>query len=535
MTQQSPHNIQAKDLLLSPFLTPGKIHTFLRQYGFENPKQACENMQLMANDPESKKLLADCINEILGSVSLSIDPDLTLSYFERFVKAFAKQCHDNKILYRTFMTNPHTREILVKVFGSSPFMSQILIRYPFLFFFLLEPNFFLHKRTKTQLRRKCAEMVDPRDTETQKLDALRVFKKQEMLRIGIKDLMQPTSVRKTTAALSILAEVIIENVYQICNTRLQAQHGCPQHRSNTGKTVATRFAILAMGKLGGKELNFSSDVDLMYVFESENGLTQSGNIANTTSQIPNSEYFRYLAQSITTVLNEVTHEGYLFRVDLNLRPEGKEGAIATSLEAYHRYYTTRGETWERMALLKAYPIAGSRPLGQRFFSTIDSFVYNTPFTTTEFEEVKKIKTRINKKLVKLHPHDRNIKLGIGGIREIEFIVQSLQLAYGKKYQNLYDRHTISGLRKLYCHTLLSAHDYKNLRSAYIFYRNVEHKLQMVEDLQTHTLPTNPKELQRCALMAGYRDTENNSAANQLKLEDKAHAERVNKVFRTLSL
>ena len=525
------HNIHPKDLLLSPSLTSGQVTTLLTRYGFKNPKQADANLQLMASEPRSRLLLADSVDEILTFLSLSADPDIALNYLERFAKATLDTVH----LYTFLKAYPVALELLATTVGSSPFMSQILIRHPTYFYWLCDPDILHRERTKKDLMRECAAVIDAIATEKGKLDALRRFKRKEVLRIGVKDLLRITSVRRTTAALSVLAEVLIQQVYEICVCSLRARYGQPYHRNSVGRKVPTEFTVLAMGKLGGKELNFSSDVDLMYVFGSEDGVTTGSGDRAPASQISHTEYFRHLSQAMTNALSEVTQAGYLFRVDLNLRPEGKGGDIATSLGTYQHYYATRGETWERMALLKARPIAGDRVLGRRFLATIASFVHDPPFGVAELEEVKTIKARINKKLAARSPGYRNVKLGIGGIREVEFIVQSLQLAYGYAHQGLHDRRTINALRKLHRHELISQRDYRHLLAAYIFFRNVEHKLQMVEDLQTHTLPSDPGEFQRCALMMGYRDIEKSKAADQLRRDDEMHAGHVNEVFRNLFL
>ena len=527
----SHHNLHPKDLLLSPSLTSEQVIALLARYGFKNPKQADANLQLMANNPNARQLLADHVDQLMTLLSLSAKPDLALSYLERFAKASIDTVH----LYTFLNAYPLALELLATTVGSSPFMSQILIRHPTYFYWLCDPDVLHRERTKKDLMRECATIIAAIETEEGKLNALRRFKRKEVLRIGVKDLLRLTSVRRTTAALSVLAEVLIQHVYEICVRELRARYGQPYHRNSAGKKVLTGFTVLAMGKLGGKELNFSSDVDLMYVFGSEDGVTTGSSGRTPALQISHTEYFRELSQAMTNALSEVAQGGYLFRVDLNLRPEGKDGDIATSLGTYQHYYATRGATWERMALLKARPIVGDRALGRRFLSAIASFVHHPPFAAAELEEVKTIKARINKKLAARSPGLRNVKLGIGGIREVEFIVQSLQLAYGPVHPDLHDRHTIDALRKLHRHELISQRDHHRLLAAYIFFRNVEHKLQMVEDLQTHTLPSDPGEYQRCALMMGYRDSEASRAADQLRHDDETHAGHVNEIFRNLSL
>ena len=531
MTTRPRKNLQAKDLLLSSSLASEQAATLLAAYGFKCPTQADANLQRMANEPRSRRLLADRLDQILTHLSLSTDPDVALSYFERFTTAAI----DKVTLYTFLKAYPFSVDVLATTMGHSPFLSQILIRHPTYFYWLCDPDILRRERTKHDLWHECASMVDAVGAEDEKLDALRRFKRKEALRIGVRDLLKLSSLHQTMAALSLLAEAIVHHVYTICTRRLQARHGRPRHHNSVGRKVPTGFTVVAMGKLGGKELNFSSDIDLMYVFGSDDGATTGTRDGASASRVSNTEYFRRLSQAMTRALSEVTQDGYLFRVDLDLRPEGKSGDITTSLDAYRHYYANRGETWERMALLKARPIVGNRALGRRFLSAVSTFVHDPPFTASNLDQVKDLKARINKKLASRRRGGRNVKLGFGGIREIEFIVQSLQLAHGHQHHDLYDRHTINALRKLKRHAVVSRHDYRRLLDAYRFYRNVEHKLQMVDDLQTHTLPADLGALQRCALMMGYRNGEASRAASQLQRDDTRHARHVNEIFTHLQI
>jgi len=319
----------------------------------------------------------------------------------------------------------------------------------------------------------------------------------------------------------------------MCAESLQNNYGIPRRKSSTTKRDGAAFTILGMGKLGGEELNFSSDVDLLYLYDSADGTTSGSRLGGPTTQISNREYFQRLAQAITSALTEVTNDGYLYRTDLRLRPEGKSGTIASALADTLHYYAKRGETWERLALLKAWPVAGNRPLGQRFLKSVSTFIYRQPFSLKNLAEVRAVKDAIDRTMRARDELERNVKLGRGGIREIEFLVQSIQAFFGEKRPSIRERNTLKSLEKLRRHRILDRETASHLRDAYRFLRNVEHRLQMVHELQTHSLPSEPEELRICALRLDYRDTQDGTAADQFLSDYRLHTGRVNRIFRTL--
>jgi glutamate-ammonia-ligase adenylyltransferase len=288
-----------------------------------------------------------------------------------------------------------------------------------------------------------------------------------------------------------------------------------------------------MGKLGGGELNFSSDVDLIYLYQSDEGQASINTDGNQAATLSSAEYFKRLSQSLTSALSDVTNEGYVYRVDLRLRPEGRIGALAHSMEASRRYYSSRATTWERLALLKAWPVAGDQDLGLEFLEEVRPFVYGLPFDAAELDDLKRIKAGIDKKMNARRQAHRNVKLGLGGIREVEFIVQSLQVAHGRLHPHVCDRNTLRALDALCEASILTAQERDELRRAYIFLRDVENKLQMVLDLQTHTIPSRRMEARSCASRLGYRDTKTSSAVDQFLSDHQGHTERVNRIFRRL--
>jgi glutamate-ammonia-ligase adenylyltransferase len=317
------------------------------------------------------------------------------------------------------------------------------------------------------------------------------------------------------------------------------------HKNRQGRWVETGFTVIGMGKLGGHELNYSSDVDVLYVCESHDGetrVTGSGR-AKTKARIQagmsNEEYFEILARQVTKVLTEQTQEGYVYRVDLRLRAEGSVGQLTRSLDEYATYYRTRGQVWERLALLKAWPVAGSMEVGKAFVRIVKPFVLTVSATKSNIDQllaivqdVRSVKERIDTKMADRGHERRNVKLGVGGIREIEFLVQTIQVLAGGCVPGIVDRGTLGSLARLRKAGILSAKQQTELTRAYLFLRDVEHKLQMVHDLQTHALPDQHDELERCAIRMGYKGESRSAALRQFQVDHAAHTTVVHDIFRS---
>ncbi len=518
--------LNLKDLFLAPQLDRHQVASMLSPYGFKETERADANLQAMADDPMARELLSDIVEDLLFCLSRSAEPDQALNYLERFTKAAV-----NKIRFLSYLKeNPRALELLAKIFGGSPFMSEILIRDPHYLYWVSDPEILYKNRKKRDLMRDLSIALKYLRTEEKKLDILRIFKRKEILLIGIRDLLRISDVEGTLASLSILAEVLIQKAYETCKLSMNREHKTPFRRKSSDRKIRAGFAVIGMGKLGGGELNFSSDVDLIYVCSSDRE-GQSRNRSKTGSaSISKAEYFRHLAQKITRALSDVTDEGYLYRADLRLRPEGRTGNITNSLGRCRQYYALRGETWERIAMLKAWPVAGDRALGARFISMIRPFIFCRPFDGNAISEVRRIKERIDQKMSLRGLSRRNVKLGSGGIREIEFIVQSLQVSFGRRFPVIHKRNTLNALRALFKKLLLSEEEYSFLSAAYIFLRDVENKLQMVYDFQIHSFPSKEEELKACALRMGYRETGFRGAAQKLLHDYHLHSGRVNKIF-----
>jgi glutamate-ammonia-ligase adenylyltransferase len=325
------------------------------------------------------------------------------------------------------------------------------------------------------------------------MDAARELRMQEMLRITLRDILGKTDPVGSMKELSDLADVIIENSLSVVRRTMVETYGTPANDA---------FSVIALGKLGGEELNYSSDVDLIFVYGTEVGETSgvSSARAATANRITNHEYYCKLGETLTRFLSLNTGAGFAYRVDLRLRPEGQKGAIALALRGYEMYYESWGRAWERAMLIRARHIAGDEALGRSFINMVRPFVYRKYLDYSSIDEIRRLKMRIDSTFKK-----GDIKRGYGGIREIEFFIQALQLIYGGREPLLQERSILKALHRLLQKSLVGQEDYSILSDDYRHLRTLEHRLQQVNDLQTHTLPSGKADIVALGRKMGFRD------------------------------
>ena len=320
---------------------------------------------------------------------------------------------------------------------------------------------------------------------------LRRYRRRELARIGGRDLLALARVDDTLREITALAEAVVDTAVTCVRARLAAEWGDP--RGDDGAPVP--FVVLGMGKLGGRELNYSSDVDLVYLYAQDGELTSGRTFG---------EFFTRLGNETTRALGEVTSDGLCFRVDLRLRPGGGEGPVAVALPAALSYYETWGQTWERAVWLKARPVAGDAPLGESLIAELEPFVYRRYLDFGTIEDLKAMKRRVDDSLRDLEAARRDVKLGRGGIREVEFFVQAQQLVHGGKDGRLRVRGTLEALDALARAGYVDAALAARLADAYRFLRDVEHKVQIVQERQTHLIPNQVGEMLALARRVGFR-------------------------------
>ena len=518
-----------KPLLLASGLSSEEVSDLLQPYRIQDPEKADANLQSIAGDPQERQDLAILLKDLLSGVGDTADPDQALNNWDHYVQS---GIHRGQ-LFQYLAQAPRMLHLLCTIFGNSPAMAHTLTRDPLLVYWLAEKSVLDRPPTRRHLDQQLRDSLATYNTAELKLEALRRFNRREMLRIGIRDLLRLATVSETVVALSELACVMIQAAYDLVDRALKKKHGSPMHRDRLRKERETGFVVLGMGKLGGGELNYSSDVDLVYLYESSHGETKAG---KGQTKVSNEVYFEAVARDLTNVLSVATQEGMVFRVDLRLRPEGSVGSLTHSLDEAIRYYHSRGRDWERFAFLKACPVAGNKPLGQTFLRKIRPFIVGGGATSKHqvIETVRSLKTQIREKLVRRGEDDRHVKLGTGGIREIEFVVQTLQLLYTLKYPEVMERNTLTALTRLAEVPALSKETAKRLTQSYTFLRDIEHKLQMVEELQTHLIPQDLTEVAKCAVRLGYSKRQTVEETANIFLKDyRRHASAVHRIFKQI--
>jgi len=395
---------------------------------------------------------------------------------------------DRSVFFRTLSDHPGAIPLLTRVLGASQVLADALRRRPSSLAWLLEPAT-MRLWFAEDLAADLAQALGAFEAREARMNALRRFKYRHLLRIGARDLLGDADLAGTTEELSHLADACIAQALAEATATVGEVYGAPRAASG----AETGLAVVAMGKLGGDELNYSSDVDLMFVY-GEDGETAGGR----AGRLANGEYFTRVCRELVSLLEEITDEGYVFRVDLRLRPEGRMGPIVLSLDAYRTYYRERAELWERQALIKSRIAAGDTTVGARFASLARETVYRPGVDAAVVPAIRAMKTQIDRAVRAKGGEATNVKLGRGGIREIEFIVQALQLLYGGDDPWLRQPNTLKAIFRLTERGYLAPDLGRVLSRDYEHLRTVEHRLQILHELQTHTLPKDTAELGRLA-------------------------------------
>jgi len=447
---------------------------------------------------------ADLVPALGRLLPRAADPDMALNNLERLFAQPAARPHLPGLLE----SRARGLEAALTLLAASQFFADTLALYP---------DFLESVRTPPRRNPTTAELaahlradVDASTDDPAVLRAFRRFRTRHTLRIGVNDILRDRPLEEVTRELARLADASVEVAFAHAVRLVSQRFGAPA--SPDGQP--SRAAILGFGKLGGDELNYSSDVDLMVVYDAD------GETTGRRTTIPTSEFYARVVQEVVRLLSAVTDRGFAYRVDLRLRPEGARGPLARSLAGTLSYYDTRGRTWERQALIKLRPVAGDIQLGREFLAAVEPFVYRKYFSFAEINEVKALKRQMERQAGRpkggsggeseaatrwTTPAD--VKTGRGGIRDIEYTVQFLQLLNGGDLPAVRQRNTLLALEALEIAGCLTPHETYTLADAYRFLRKTEHRLQLLFDLQTHKLPTTDDELRTLGRRMGYAERE----------------------------
>ncbi len=383
-------------------------------------------------------------------------------------------------------------QALPRVWACSEFAARACLRDPRLLTELIESGDLRDPYAPGALATRARVVLAAASTEDDLKRRLRLLRRREAVRIAWRDLAGWADLFEVMTVMSELGDVCIDGALTWLHAAQVAERGAAigEHSGEP-----TSMVVLGLGKLGGHELNFSSDVDLMFAYP-EQGQTSGAR------PLSNHEFFARLGRRLINVLSEATADGFVFRVDMRLRPNGNSGPLALSFDAMEHYYQTHGREWERYALIKARVVAGERMTGEGLLVRLRPFVFRKYLDYGAVQAIREMKVLINRELQRKGMQD-NIKLGPGGIREIEFIGQSFQLIRGGREPSLQERSILTVLERLARDAHLNQATSDELSAAYRFLRDTENRLQMMADRQTHELPRELLEQARLALAMGF--------------------------------
>ncbi|MDA0832210.1 MAG: glutamine synthetase adenylyltransferase [Planctomycetota bacterium] len=462
---------ERSSLLLDPHTEDDpEIHRLLKSVGFSDIPAAQRRFQDLCTDEQSRTLLAGSMPPLLIALSETATPDGSLVNFERLVQTIP----DRAQLFLYLSQNPRAVEILVKLFVGSQFLTEILLRNPSYLAKLTRHKRLAEFKSQQQFVEEAQQIAGEHYTLDAKFDALRRFQHWELLRIGACDSFGLMDLKSITVQLSLLTDSLVQS--------------CLILLAQDMKLSVDGFAVLAFGKLGGEELNYSSDIDLVFLVEKDAA-----------------QYWK-LGQQLIKALMESTMEGFMYRVDMRLRPWGRSGPLVNTVDAHVGYLRQHGMLWEKQALLKARVIAGEYAVGKGFLERIEPIIYSSPADQVR-RNIREMKQNIEANLEKQGRKWGEVKSGEGSIRDIEFVVQFLQLRYGGENRAVRSINTLDALVRLVDFGYLKGDEYRILSSGYHFLRTIEHALQLMHYKQVHALPDDHRELSYLARRLDYPDAE----------------------------
>jgi glutamate-ammonia-ligase adenylyltransferase len=456
----------------------------LKAMGFSDPGTAVRHLAVLREGPafvrlpaRARRYLEKIAPAVLTRVIRTADPDLALSHTERFLAAIGGRT----MFYAMLFENPRVIDALIRLFGSSRFLSGYLLRHPELLDTFLKQDLAALVKTKSELRRELGEILAACADFEQEMDELRRFKSLETLRIGTHDMAGNLSLEEGMYQHSALAEVLLSYALFLARREVSRRFGVPVVAEEGGDEEA-RFCVLGMGKLGAEELSYHSDLDIIFLYSGA-GETVPAPHANPSEfrKVTNHEYFAKVAQRLITLLTTVTREGYVYRLDTRLRPSGNAGPLVSSIAAFETYHDHSAQLWERQALLKCRFVAGDREFGKRVEEKVAGFIFERPLPAGAAEEIHRLRMRMEVELGRERTDRLNLKVGRGGVVDVEFAAQYLQLLHGPTIPSVRSRSTLRGLYELMRAGRLDVEDFQVLDGGYRFLRALEIRLRLSHD------------------------------------------------------
>lgn len=439
---------------------------------------------------------------ILEDSSKSPSPQLSLNGLDSLLSLPDLRADLRGLLF----TNREIMSHMLLIFGFSGFLTQIVLRFPENIRWLFEGEDLHRPRSRADYETEAAIVLSANQDSESCKQALCHMKQRELLRVATRDMLGLAPIEELSREISDLAQSLISAVSAVAWKQTVARYGQPVCETSDGREQVCGMCVIGMGKLGGRELNFASDIDLIFIYDAEGYTTGVLSSGRRIAREPNHLFFTRMGEAIVKLLGERGPEGNLFRVDMRLRPEGKTGPLTRSLESFINYLSEQARDWERLAYLKARVLGGPDTLADRLYAVIDQFVFSDVPPQRIVREVENLKLMIDREVINSDIYRREVKRGYGGIREIEFIVSTMQIIYGKTHRALHVRNIFVAMQRLLDVNLLTKEEADFYFEAYEFLRMVEHRLQMADERQTHTLPMDHDSLHVVARRCHFPDT-----------------------------
>ncbi len=460
-------------LRVADFLTEGNIDEKeavdnLKKLGFKNPSSAIDLFSKLL-DPRRGALTREgrvttrrVIPAFLGSILKSPDPDAALINLERFISGIGWRTS----IYAVLLENPDIIELLSKLFSTSGYLSTFLIRHPEYLDVITLRSVRTEFASKDDIIKELESALSVETDYGDKLDAIRRFRHVETLKICLRDLNGEVDPFYVGWYLSLVAEAVLEVGLGLAWGMVAGKE------KGKKKQKGPRMTVLGMGKLGGRELSYNSDLDLIFIYD---------------GKAEEHEFFSKLGQKVISVLSVPTGEGFAYKIDMGLRPSGRSGALVTSYDAFRKYHEESAQVWERQALLRAKPSAGDERLGKRVSGSIEEFVYGKPVPPDFHKEIKHLRARMETELGRESKQKLNIKTGRGGIVDIEFLVQMLQLRHGGEHREVRGQNTLDALGGLRDAGIIKEKEYASLSDGLYFLKKMENLLRLLHDRSINEL------------------------------------------------
>ena len=448
---------------LADFLTEGHISeeqatSKLSELGFKDPKTALIIIEILLNPKKGgltqrgRSLSRKIIPVLLKYVISSVNPDVSLRNVDRFLSSIGSRSS----IYSVLLENPEICALLSKLFSTSAYLSAFLIKHPEYLDILTLRSVWKDYKSSEEMMAELSDTVKKEPDFEGKLDSLRRFKHVETLKLSMMYLNGELEPGYLGNYISMIADAVVNVGLEVALKEMKP-----------AKSRKKEIVVIGMGKLGGREMGYNSDLDVIFVYNGDDH-----------------EYYSKLGQKLISVLSIPTGEGFAFKIDMGLRPSGNAGALVSSLESFKNHHKKGAMLWERQALLKARVIAGDKQLAKKVMSTIESFVYKQPLQDESIKEISRLRKRMELELAKETKTKFNIKTGHGGLVDIDFIVQLLQLKHGAKLKIIRQTNTIEALASLFNEAIISESEFKTLDTGYKFLRRIENAVRLIQDKAT---------------------------------------------------